>query len=144
MCASDHIIYSKIYFHRYKYITSYSFKHGLLYVKVRTRFTITWWICSNITLDMRFTEVLGLAVIPYSSSDRYFLNSRPINYFPWSYVIYISLGYLDRHIVSTKFAINISILSSYHITPNHPVTGSISVTNFRCKFSFLPFCRRVL
>ena len=67
------------------------------------------------------------------------MSSWPLNSFPWSYVISIGLGYLDSHIVSTKFAIDIDILSSYCAILNHPVTGLIIVTAFRCKFYFLTF-----
>ena len=108
--------------------------------KFCTRFPKTWWIISNSALDMVFPKVLGLAVILYSVLIRYFLNSGPINYFPWSYVISICIGYLDSHLISTKFAIDIAVLSSYCTISNHPVTGFIIVTNFRCKFSFSPFC----
>ena len=104
-----------------------------------TRFPITWWIRSNIALDMGFTEVLGLSVIPYSASIRIFLNSWTINYDPLSYVIYIGLGYLYSHIVSTKFVIYIDPLLLYCVISKHPVTGSINVTSFRCKFSFRNF-----
>ena len=55
------------------------------------------------------------------------------------YVISIGLGYLDSHVVSTKFAIVITLLSSYRTTSNHPVTVLISVTAFKLKLSFLPF-----
>ena len=57
----------------------------------------------------------------------------------WSYVIYIGLGYLDSHVVSTKFVIVISLLSLYSVILNHPVTGSMIVTAFRSKLYFLPF-----
>ena len=87
---------------------------------------------------MGFPNVLGLAVIPYSYSIRDFLNLGPINSDPWSYLISIGLGYLDSHVVSTKFVIDIALLSSYCAISNHPVTGSRIVTDFRCKFSFLP------
>ena len=109
--------------------------------KARTRFPRTWWICSNIAFGMRFPEVLGLTVIPYSSWIRVFLNSLPINYFPWSYVISIGLGYLYSHVDSSKFSIVIALLSSYCKISNHPVMGSIIVTDFRYKFSFLPLHR---
>ena len=44
-----------------------------------------------------------------NSSIGMFLNSWPINYDPWSYVISISIGYLDRHLVSTNFEIYIAL-----------------------------------
>ena len=44
----------------------------------------------------------------------------------WSYVIFIGIEYLINHIVSTKFAIDIAILSSYCVILNHPVTGSMT------------------
>ena len=108
-------------------------------LKFRTSFPGTWRICPKTALDMGLPEVLGLTVILYSSSIRYFLNSWPINSDTWSYVISIGLGYLYRHVVSTKFAIDISLLLSYCAISNHTVTGSIIVTAFICKFSFLPF-----
>ena len=59
---------------------------------------------------MGFPRVLGLEVTSYYISIRDFLNSLPINSDPWSYVISIGIGYLDSHIVSTKFAIDIPLL----------------------------------
>ena len=59
---------------------------------------------------MGFPEVLGLAVIPYSVSIRDFLNSLPINSFPWLYVISIGLGYPYSHLVSTKFSIDVALV----------------------------------
>ena len=88
---------------------------------------------------MGFTKVLGLTIIPYSISIRYFLNSWPINYFPWSYVISIGLGYLDSHVVSTKLSIDIALLSFYCVNSDHPVTGSIMITDFRFRFYFCLF-----
>ena len=64
---------------------------------------------------MGFPKVLGLEVIPYSVLIRYFLNLWPINSDPWSYVIYIGLGYLDINVVSTNFAIDIALLSLYSL-----------------------------
>ena len=43
-----------------------------------------WLIRSNIVLEVRFTEVLGLDTIPYTVSIRYFLNSWPISSDTWS------------------------------------------------------------
>ena len=60
---------------------------------------------------MGFPEVLGLTAIPYSISIRDFMNPISINFDPWSYVIYIGLGYLDIHVVLTKFSIFIALLS---------------------------------
>ena len=108
-------------------------------LKVSTRFPRTWWICSNIALEVGFPEVLGLAVIPYYLSIVDLLNSWPTNSDPWSCMIFIGLGYLDNHIVSTKVAIDIDILSSYCVILNHHVTGSIIVTAFVSKSSFCPF-----
>ena len=56
-------------------------------------------------MEVGFIEVLGLAVIPYYLSIRDFLNLWPISFDPWSYVIYIGLGYPCIHVVSTKFAL---------------------------------------
>ena len=100
---------------------------------------ITWWICSNIALEVGFSKVLGLAVIPYYFSVEDFPNSWLIYYDPWSYVISVGLRYLVNHVVSTKFAINISILLLYCVISNHLVTGSIIVTAFIFKFSSFPF-----
>ena len=82
-------------------------------LKLCTRFPRTWRILSNTSLDMGFPEVLGLEVILYSISIRIFLNSLPINSFPWSYVISVGIGYLDSHLVSTKFVIDIALY--FHI-----------------------------
>ena len=107
-------------------------------LKVRCRFPRIWQTLSNTALDMGFSEVIGLTVIPYYISIRDFLNLWLINSFPWSYLISIGIGYLDSHVVSTKFAIDIAHLSSYFAISNHPVTGLIIVTAFRYKFSFFP------
>ena len=82
--------------------------------------------------------MLALAVILYYVSIRDFLNPRQMNYDPWSYVISIGLGYLC-HILSSKFVIDIALLSLYYVISNHPVTGSIIIPNFRCKFYFCIF-----
>ena len=54
-------------------------------------------------------------------------------------MISIGLGYLDSHVVSTKFVIYIALLSSYCVISNHPVTGSILVTAFIFIFYFCLF-----
>ena len=82
-------------------------------LQVRARFPWTWWIHSNTALGFVFSEVIGLAGIPYSISIRYFLNLWPINSDPWSYVIFIGLGYLQIHVISTKFAIDIACSELY-------------------------------
>ena len=107
-------------------------------LKFHNRFPRTWWILSNIALDMGFTEVIGLAVISYSISIRDFMNSWPINFFLWSYMISIGLEYPDIHVASNKFAIYIALLSLYCAISNHPVTISITVTYFRCNFLSYP------
>ena len=56
---------------------------------------------------------------------------------PWSYMIYFGLGYLVKHVVSTKLSIDITILSSYCIILNHPVTGSVMLLDFKFKILFL-------
>ena len=86
--------------------------------------------------------MIGLAVIQYSSSIRNFLNSWPINYDSWSYMISIGLGYPFNHIVYTKFTIDIALFSSYWVILNHLVTGSMTVTAFRITFHFFPFLLR--
>ena len=55
------------------------------------------------------------------------------------YVISIGIGYIDIHLSSTKFAIDIALLSWYCAISNHPVTGSSIVTDFICKFYLRPF-----
>ena len=54
---------------------------------------------------------------------------------PWTYTISVGLGYLVNHVVSTKFAIDIALFSSYCVISNHPVTGYHG-NGFRFKFSF--------
>ena len=110
-----------------------------LMLKLCTRFPRNWWIRSNIALEVGFTKVLGLAVIPHSVSIIYFLNLWPINSDPWSYVISIGLWYLVSHVVSTKFVLDIALLSSYFGILNHPVTGFIMVTVFKFKFYLCTF-----
>ena len=83
--------------------------------------------------------MLGLAVILSYLSIRDLLNSCPINSDPWSYVISIGLGYLDIHVVSTKFAIDIALLSLYSDISIHLVTGQIIITAFRFKVSSCHF-----
>ena len=56
-------------------------------------------------------------------------------------MISIDVWYLESHVVSTKLEIDIAILSLYCVISNHPVTGSIIVTAFSCKFYFYPFLR---
>ena len=58
---------------------------------------------------------------------------------PWSYMIYVGLGYLVKHVVSTKFAIDIAFLLSYYVISNQPVTGSIMEMDFRSNFYFITF-----
>ena len=78
--------------------------------------------------------------MPYYFSSRYFLNSWPMKSDPWSYVISVGLRYLVNHLVSTKSAIYIALLSSYCIISNRYVTGFITVTAFRFNFFLsLPF-----
>ena len=75
----------------------------------------------------------------YYLSIGYLMNSRPMNYNPWSYMIYVGQGYLVKHIVSTKLAIVIAHLSLYSSISNHPVTGSIKVTALILKFYLFSF-----
>ena len=108
-------------------------------LKFRSRFLRTWWIHSNIALDMGFPKVIGLAVILYSYSIKDFMSSWSINSFPWSWVISIGLGYLESHAVSTKFAIYMALLSLYCAISKHHIIGLIIVTHFKSEFYFLPF-----
>ena len=65
------------------------------------------------------------------------MNSRPMNYDTWSYIISIGQGYLVNYIVSTKFLIVTSYLSLYSVILDHPVTISSIVTDLRFKmYSF--------
>ena len=80
--------------------------------------------------------MLGLAVILYYFSIEIFMNSWPINSDTCTNVISIGLGYLINHVVSTKFMIDITPLSSYCVIFNRPVICYIMVTAFRCKFYF--------
>ena len=88
---------------------------------------------------MGFPKVIGLAVILYSYSIKDFLSSWSINSFPWSWVFSIGLGYLESHVVSTKFAIYMALLSLYCAISNHHIIGSIIVTHFKSEFYLLPF-----
>ena len=54
-------------------------------------------------------------------------------------MISIGIGYIYSHVVSTKFAIDITLLSLYWVTSNHPVIGSIIVTDFKFRFYFCLF-----
>ena len=65
--------------------------------------------------------------------------SRTINSDLWLYIISFGQGYIDNHIVSTKFATDISMLLLYSIILFHPITGSILVTTFRFNFYLFPF-----
>ena len=114
-----------------------TYVYFILYV--RTRLPSTWWICSNITLEVGSSKAHGLDIIPYSSSIRYFTNSLPINFGPWSYVISVSLGYIVNHVVSTNSAIDINHLFSHRVTSNHPVTWSIMVIDLELNFVFFSF-----
>ena len=108
-------------------------------LKYLTIFSRTWWIHSNIASEVGFPEVIGLAFIPYYSSIRDFLNSLPIHSDPWSYLVFIGIGYLDIRIVSTKFAIDISLVSLYYVISNHHVTVLIIITAFIWKFLSITF-----
>ena len=65
------------------------------------------------------------------------------NSLPWPYAISTGHGYCTSHVVSTKFAFVIAFLSLYCFISNHPVTGSIIVTDFNIK-GYLPFLRILL
>ena len=119
-------------------VYDHKFSASVRQLKVRTRIPITLWIYSNIPLEVGFTKAIGLEVILYNFSSRYFINSWPINSDLWSYVISIGQWYLANHVVSTKFAININILLSYYVILNHPVTGFIMVTDFIYFFYSFP------
>ena len=90
-------------------------------------------------MEVRFLNKVGLALIPYFSWVRYFLNSLPINSDNLSYIISIGREYLVSHAVSTNFLIVIACLLSYYIILNHPVVGLIVVTYFRTSYSLFPY-----
>ena len=60
-------------------------------------------------------------IISYICSIKGFLKSLPMNYDPWSYIVYVGQVYMVNHVVSTKFAIFIARLSLYCIILKHPV-----------------------
>ena len=117
-------------------LLSYTYVYLILYT--RSRLPRTVWVHSNNSLEVGFPDVLGLANIPYSSSIWYFMKSWPINYEHWSCVISIGLRYLDNHVVSSNFVVDIAHLLSYCFILHHPATGSIIVTTLRFKSIFLP------
>ena len=80
---------------------------------VRTFLPRNEWIISNVVSVVVFPDKHGLANIMYYLSIGYLMNSRPMNYNPWSYMIYVGQGYLVKHIVSTNLAIVIAHLSLY-------------------------------
>ena len=90
---------------------------------VCTRFSITWWILSNIEFYWGFAVVAHLALIPYSVFIRLLLNAWPRNSFPQLCVIIVVLWYLHRQVFSTKFSIVASRLSLYCIISNHWLMG---------------------
>ena len=100
---------------------------------------MTTLIHSNIALEVGFPAVLDLANIPYYSSFRDFLNSLLINSNHWSHVIYVRLGYMANHVVSTKFTIGTAHLLSYYDILGHPVTGLIIVMDLIFKFYLFTF-----
>ena len=61
------------------------------------------------------------------------------NFNPWSYVISVCQWCLVKNVVSTKYVVDISRLSSYRIILNHPVTWLIILTSLIFKISFFPF-----
>ena len=80
---------------------------------VRTRFPSTWCILSMISFFCLFLGGDFLVLISYSFSIKIFLNLWPRNSPLQSYVISTSHGYRTSHIVSTKLAMVISLLSLY-------------------------------
>ena len=102
-----------------------------------TRLPSTWCILYIVSFACGFLGGYFLVLIPYSFSIKLFLNLWPSNSPPWSYVIYTDHGYRTSHVVSSNFAIGIAFLSLYCITLNHSVTGSIVVTYFNIRGSFL-------
>ena len=107
-------------------------------LQVRTKFPRTWFIRSNIALDMGFPEVSDVTIILHSYWIMDLLNSWSITSDTWWCVTYIGAGYLDIHVVSTKSAINIVILLLYYVLSNHSVTKSITVMYFKFNFIYPP------
>ena len=104
---------------------------------VRTIFPSTLCIISTIVYAYGFPGDTGLVLISYSFYIKLFLKSLTSNSTPRSYVLSTGRGYQTRQIVSTKFANVIAFLSLYCVNWNHPLTGSIIVTDFKIKPSFL-------
>ena len=102
-----------------------------LMLYVRTKIPRTAWIRSNIALEVGFPDMLCLANIPYSVLIRYFLNSWPVNFYPWWYVISFGQGHMVNHIVLNKFVVGIPWLLSYYVIWNHLVTVSIILMALR-------------
>ena len=73
-------------------------------------FPRTWWIHSNIVLEVGFPELIFLGFIPYSLSISVLLKSLSINSDPFLCVIYIG------PLILNKFTINISRLSLYCVS----------------------------
>ena len=108
------------------------FLHRSIFILyVHTRLPKTERILSIIALEAVFTDELGLDLVLNYYSTRDFLNSRPINLDPWTYVIFVGQGHLIIHIVSIMFMMIITHFSSYYIILNHLVTGLVVVVDFR-------------
>ena len=94
---------------------------------IQTSLHITKYTRSNIKLEDGFPDVLDLANISYYLSIRDILNSRTMNSDTFSYIIYVRLGYLVNHVVSSKFVVLIAHLFLYSIILNDPLIVSMIV-----------------
>ena len=119
---------------------------GVFNFYIHTRLPTTTWICPNISLEFGFPYMIGLANIPYCYSTGDLVNSWTINLNTWSNRIAIGLGYLAKHLDSTKFDISIIRLSLLWISSNHPVSSSSIVTAliFKKKLSLSFLWRRYI
>ena len=105
---------------------------------VLTRLPNTLCILSMVLFACELLEEADLVKVQYSCSIKLFLNLWPRNYPSWLYGISTGHEYRTSHIVSTKCAIVITLLSQYYVISNHPVMGSIIVNNFRIR-NYFPF-----
>ena len=87
-------------------------------------------------VDMWVPWGIWLSLNPLFLFYQVILNSWPSNYPNLPYEVSTGHGYWTSHVVFTKFTLIIPFLSMYCLISNHPVTGSIIVTNFNIRVSF--------
>ena len=109
---------------------------GYMFVKDSLILDVFFYGCVHLCI---FGGIWFVLII-YSCSITLFLNSRPRNSPPRSYMTFTGHEYRTRHVVSTKYSIIIDFLSFHCVTSNHLVTGSIIVMSFNIRGS-LPFIR---